>query len=196
MSVTSSPAKGTHYVAGEAGTTRLTIPEPQSGNTATAKMKIDVGGTERQAASTRRTLAHQRLAGHRQPRVPLHHQPRHAHRGGPARRHRPGERRAHRRRPTLGSVSVPAKTFFRNSPIAEFQVLAATGGNGAITYTVSGLPAGLVFDTDGTGSCPGTEPHEICGTPTAATSGAQTITATDADSNTAASDKPPSREPS
>ncbi len=56
---------------------------------------------------------------------------------------------------------MPAKTFLRNSPIAEFQALAATGGNGAITYTVSGLPAGLVFDTDGTGSCPGTEPHEI-----------------------------------
>ena len=93
---------------------------------------------------------------------------------------------------------MPAKTFFRNSPIAEFQALATISGNGAITYTVSGLPAGLVFDTDGTGSCPGTEPHEICGTPTAVTTGPQTvtITATDADANTAASDKAPSREPS
>ena len=93
--------------------------------------------------------------------------------------------------PSFGSGSVPAKTFFRNRAIAEFQVPAATGGNGALAYTVSGLPAGLVFDADGTGSCPGTQPREVCGTPTAATSGARTVTVTaqDADANRAAGDR-------
>ena len=78
------PRQGTPYVAGEAGTTRLTIPEPQSGNTATAKMKIDVGGTERQAASTRRTLAHRRLAVHRPQHSALSDQSAHKAIGSPA----------------------------------------------------------------------------------------------------------------
>ena len=84
-----------------------------------------------------------------------------------------------------------AKTFFRNRAITEFQVPAATGGNGALAYTVSGLPAGLVFDADGTGSCPGTQPREVCGTPTAATGGARTVTVTaqDADANRVAGDR-------
>ena len=80
--------------------------------------------------------------------------------------------------PSFGSGSVPAKTFFRDRAIAEFQIPAATGGNGTLSYTASGLPAGLVFDADGTGSCPGTEPREVCGTPTAATRGARTVTVT------------------
>ena len=90
--------------------------------------------------------------------------------------------------PSFGSGSVPAKTFFRNRAIAEIQVPAASGGNGALSYGVSGLSAGLVFDADGTGSCPGTEPREVCGTPTATTSGAQTVTITaqNADANRAA----------
>ena len=93
--------------------------------------------------------------------------------------------------PSFGSGSAPAKTFFRNRAIAGFQVPAATGGNGALSYTASGLPAGLVFDADGTGSCPGTQPREVCGTPTAATSGARTVTVTaqDADANRAAGDR-------
>ena len=93
--------------------------------------------------------------------------------------------------PSFGSGSVPVKTFFRTRAIAEFQVPAATGGNGALAYTASGLPAGLVFDADGTGSCPGTQPREFCGTPTAATSGARTVTVTaqDADANRAAGDR-------
>ena len=53
-----------------------------------------------------------------------------------------------------------------------------------------GLPAGLVFDADGAGSCPGTEPREFCGTPTTATSGQTvTVTAQDADANRAAGDR-------
>ena len=95
--------------------------------------------------------------------------------------------------PSFGSGSVPAKTFFRNRAIAEFQAPAATGGNGALSYAVSGLPAGLVFDASGTDTngCPGTQPREFCGTPTAATSGARTVTVTaqDADANRAAGDR-------
>ena len=93
--------------------------------------------------------------------------------------------------PTFGSGAVSAKTFYTGTPIAEFQAPAATGGNGALSYTVSGLPAGLAFDADGAGTCPGTEPREFCGTPTTATSGAQTVTVTaqDADANRAAGDR-------
>ena len=44
-----------------------------------------------------------------------------------------------------------------------------------------------MFDADGAGRCPGTEPREVCGTPTTATatSGARTVTVTaqDADAN-------------
>ena len=48
-----------------------------------------------------------------------------------------------------------------------------------------------MFDASGTGSCPGTQPREVCGTPTAATGGAQTVTVTaqDADANRAAGDR-------
>ena len=90
--------------------------------------------------------------------------------------------------PDFGTGAVSAKSFTYGTAITEFQVPAATGGNGAITYAVSGLPAGLVFDASGTDTngCPGTEPREICGTPTG---GTVTVTARDADSNTASSDE-------
>ena len=93
--------------------------------------------------------------------------------------------------PSFGTGSVPAQSYTVATAITEFQIPAATGGNGGLTYSVSGLPAGLVFDADGAGSCPGTEPREVCGTPTTPTSGAQTVTvrARDADSNTASSDE-------
>ena len=93
--------------------------------------------------------------------------------------------------PTFGSGAVSAKTYYTGTPIAEFQAPAATGGNGALSYAVSGLPAGLVFDADGAGTCPGAEPREFCGTPTTVTSGQQTVTVTaqDADANRAAADQ-------
>ena len=90
--------------------------------------------------------------------------------------------------PAFGSGAVSAKTFHTGTPVAEFQAPAATGGNGALSYTASGLPAGLAFDADGAGTCPGAEPREFCGTPTTVTSGQQTVTVTaqDADANRAA----------
>lgn len=85
---------------------------------------------------------------------------------------------------------------------AQAQVPAATGGNGEVSYTTSGLQAGLRFDATGMDSpgCPRTEDREGCGIPTtAAAAHTVTITATDADSKTASSDWPgragPDRDP-
>ena len=91
--------------------------------------------------------------------------------------------------PSFGSASVSNKAFQTDSPITEFQIPTASGGNGTITYTASTLPIGLSFDADGSGPCPGTEPREICGTPTAPGNSTVTITASDADSNANASDQ-------
>ena len=82
--------------------------------------------------------------------------------------------------------TVPNKTYRRNVQIATFQVPAATGGEGAggYAYTATGLPAGLVFE----GVCGA---RRVCGTPTANTTGAQTVTiyAADGDTNTDDSDR-------
>ncbi len=94
--------------------------------------------------------------------------------------------------PSFGTGAVSAKTFTAGTAITEFTVPTASGGNGAITYAASGLPAGLRFDATGTdmNGCPGTEAREICGTPTTAVAAQTvTITATDADSNTMNSDR-------
>ena len=94
--------------------------------------------------------------------------------------------------PSFGMGSVTAKTYVASSPIDEFQVPAASGGNGTIVYTASGLPAGLVFDATGTDTngCPGTEAREVCGTPTTAASATTvTIAARDSDGNTMNTDR-------
>ena len=93
--------------------------------------------------------------------------------------------------PSFGSGSVPEKAFILNAAITDFQVPAASGGNGAITYTTSTLPTGLVFDATGTdsGGCSGTEAREFCGTPSVAGTGTITITADDADTNMAPGDR-------
>ena len=94
--------------------------------------------------------------------------------------------------PSFGMGSVTNKTYVASSAIDEFQVPAASGGNGTIVYTASGLPAGLVFDATGTDTngCPGTEAREICGTPTTAASAVTvTIAARDSDGNTMNTDR-------
>ncbi len=94
--------------------------------------------------------------------------------------------------PSFGMGSVTNKTYVASSAIDEFQVPAASGGNGTIVYAASGLPAGLVFDATGTDTngCPGTEAREICGTPTTAASAATvTIAARDSDGNTMNTDR-------
>ena len=55
VSITSTPANGTHYVAGEAITTRFTIAAGnglQQGTISSAQMKLDIGGVERRAGIT------------------------------------------------------------------------------------------------------------------------------------------------
>ena len=94
--------------------------------------------------------------------------------------------------PDFGMGSVSDAVFAVNTAIAEFTVPAASGGNGAIVYTASGLPTGLVFDATGsdTPGCTGTEAREVCGTPTAIGGPTTvTITARDSDSNLGAGDR-------
>ena len=91
--------------------------------------------------------------------------------------------------------SVAAKSFLPNVAIAPFQIPAAVGGNGAVSYAIAGLPAGLKLDLTGTdaGGCTGsdfpagtaaswaTEPRTICGTPTSDAESVVVFSATDED---------------
>ena len=53
VSITSTPANGTHYVTGEAITTRIVVTlNIQGGSVQNAEMKLDIGGVERRASST------------------------------------------------------------------------------------------------------------------------------------------------
>ena len=89
--------------------------------------------------------------------------------------------------PSFGSATQANQTFEQSRPILPFQIPAATGGNGALSYTAAGLPDGLVLDSDGAGVCQFA--RGICGTPTTSGSAATvTITVTDNDDNTADSD--------
>ena len=88
--------------------------------------------------------------------------------------------------PTFGSGSVTNQTYRQSHPISQLQVPAATGGNGAITYTAYGLPAGLSFDGDGSGAC--SQARTICGSPTTVGNSTVRIVATDQD-DTDASDR-------
>ena len=95
------------------------------------------------------------------------------------------------RAPTFGTSTVANMRFQRGRAIQSFQVPAASAGNGVLTYVDSGLPAGLEFDADGSGSCPGNAPRMVCGTPTATTTAPVTVTITvrDADSNMDSTDE-------
>ena len=77
--------------------------------------------------------------------------------------------------PTFGEATVADQSWTENQAIPTLTLPAAVGGNGALTYGVSPLPAGLTFD----GAA-----RTVTGTPTdpqAATT--HTYTATDADGN-------------
>ena len=89
--------------------------------------------------------------------------------------------------PSFGSASVSDKTYIGGRSIAPFQIPVATGGNGPSEYTVSGLPAGLVFDEDGSGDCMAA--RTVCGAPTVPGVFAVTVTANDADANRLSSDQ-------
>ena len=76
--------------------------------------------------------------------------------------------------PDFGDASVSYQSWAQNSAITAFTVPAATGGDGTLRYSISGLPAGLSMS----GS------REVSGTPTASGVGSATVTVTDADGDT------------
>ena len=93
--------------------------------------------------------------------------------------------------PSFGGATVPAKEFEKGVAIQPFQVPAASGGNGAISYS-DDLPPGLKFDATGADAdgCPGTTPRTVCGTPTVhGYYSVAHIYAHDGDSNRASSDR-------
>ena len=92
--------------------------------------------------------------------------------------------------PDFGTATVSNKTFQNGQAIQAFQIPAAGAGNGALVYVESGLPTGLVFDADGSGSCAGNAPRTVCGTPTADTAAVTvTITVSDSDSTMGSGDE-------
>ena len=73
--------------------------------------------------------------------------------------------------PDFSGVTVPAKRWTKNRAITAFTVPAATGGDGVLTYSAAGWPAGVTMSST----------RVVSGTPTAVGSGTATITATDTD---------------
>ena len=82
--------------------------------------------------------------------------------------------------PTFGTMTVADQTFTVGTAV-DLTLPLATGGNGAITYTLPGLPDGLTFDA---------ATRILTGTPTTvAVATMHTYTAADGDMNTAAGDE-------
>ena len=91
--------------------------------------------------------------------------------------------------PSFGNNSVPDTTITAGVDTLAWQMPAATGGDGALNYEAIGLPAGLTFDADGSGTCPGAAARTICGTPDHGGTFPVTLYATDSDANMANSDR-------
>ena len=85
--------------------------------------------------------------------------------------------------------TIPAQTYEQNTAITPLTLPLATGGNGAITYTLTG-PNGMDVSELPTGLTYAANARTITGTPTATTAAplAFTWTAADTDDNTAADD--------
>ena len=47
--------------------------------------------------------------------------------------------------PDFGTASVSAKSCTQNAAISSFTVPAATGGDGTLSYSASGLPTGVTM---------------------------------------------------
>ena len=89
--------------------------------------------------------------------------------------------------PTFGMGSVTNKTYRKDHAVAPFLVPPASGGEGTpYTYSASGLPAGLSLGAPNCASA-----RQVCGTPTANTTGAATVTiyAHDGDTNLSDGDR-------
>ena len=73
--------------------------------------------------------------------------------------------------PDFGTASVADQSWTQDTAITSFTVPAATGGDTPLSYTASGLPAGVSMSTA----------RVVSGTPTAAGSGTATVTVSDDD---------------
>ena len=82
--------------------------------------------------------------------------------------------------PSFAGEIVPQQNYLQNEVITMTVLPEASEGNGASTYEDSGLPAGIDFDSN---------TRQLSGTPTVFGSFVATIIATDADGNTAESDR-------
>ena len=89
--------------------------------------------------------------------------------------------------PSYTGITVSHKDYRWGETITSFEIPPPTGGNGAYEYTVTGLPAGLVFDEDGTGDCMAA--RTVCGTPSVWGMATVTVIVADADGNTMNSDR-------
>ena len=76
--------------------------------------------------------------------------------------------------PSFGSASVSTQNWKQNQAIDALTVPAATGGDGTLSYSATGLPAGVTMSSS----------RQVSGTPTAAGSGTATVTVSDADGDT------------
>ena len=77
-------------------------------------------------------------------------------------------------KPTFGASSVSARSWTQNSAIAAFTVPAATGGDAPLSYSATGLPAGVSMNAS----------RSVSGTPTASGMGTATVTVSDKDGDT------------
>ena len=76
--------------------------------------------------------------------------------------------------PKFGTASVGSQGWTANQAITEFTIPAATGGDGTVTYSATGLPYGVKMSSA----------RQVSGTPLFASSGTATVTARDADGDT------------
>ena len=81
--------------------------------------------------------------------------------------------------PSFGANTIDARFHVQNQAIAPFQMPAATGGNGTLTYSLSPTVPGLSFDRGN---------RTLTGTPTTLGTTRLTYTAADSDPNSASSD--------
>ena len=82
--------------------------------------------------------------------------------------------------PTFGAATIPDQAYAADTDIGTVTLPTATGGNRALTYTLTpALPDGLTFDGTAT-------PPTITGTPAVVTPQTHTYTVTDDDGSTAA----------
>ena len=83
--------------------------------------------------------------------------------------------------PSFGSATVASQSWTQYDAITALTLPAATGGDGALSYTLTpALPSGLAFDAT---------TRTVSGRPSAASAAqTHTLTASDADTNTASSD--------